>query len=173
MHWYLTALRKYAVFSGRARRSEYWYFGIFNVLAIIALAIVGFVLGSLAGSTDTGENLATILYEIYIVAVFLPSLAVSVRRLHDTGRSGWWILLSLVPFAGIVLLIFYCLDSDPGPNRYGQNPKIPIFAYAGSAPMQMQGPTSAPNGAGLCARCGAPLGMGAAFCTGCGAHATP
>ncbi|MDE2483269.1 MAG: DUF805 domain-containing protein [bacterium] len=123
MHWYLAVLKKYAVFSGRARRSEYWWFAVFNVIAIAVLALVGGVLGALIAGKEIAGDIATVLYGIYVIAVLLPSLAVSVRRLHDTGRSAWWLLLSFVPFANIVLLIFYCLDSQPGANAYGPNPK--------------------------------------------------
>jgi uncharacterized membrane protein YhaH (DUF805 family) len=112
MKWYLAVLKKYAVFSGRARRSEYWFFFLFNFLIALVLGLideaVGFSLFSL----------------IYGLAVFVPGIAVSVRRLHDTGRSGWWLLLLLIPIVGpIVILIFMVLDSQPGDNLYGPNPK--------------------------------------------------
>ncbi|HEY8985897.1 MAG TPA: DUF805 domain-containing protein, partial [Streptomyces sp.] len=88
MQWYLDVLKKYAVFSGRARRQEYWMFALFNIVISIVLSIIGSVL-------DLG-----ILSIIYSLAVLLPSLGVSVRRLHDTGKSGWWILIALIPLAG-------------------------------------------------------------------------
>jgi uncharacterized membrane protein YhaH (DUF805 family) len=115
MEWYLAALKKYATFSGRARRSEYWYFVLFNSLIFIGLAIVdAVVIGSKIGVLGTIFNLATL----------VPSLAVFFRRLHDTGRSGWWWLIVLIPILGwIVLLIFLIKDSDPGDNRFGPNPK--------------------------------------------------
>lgn len=115
MRWYIEVLKKYAVFSGRARRKEYWYFILFNLIVTI-------LLNSLLGRF--GSELA-ILRWLYGLAVFLPSLGVTVRRLHDTGRSGWWILLGLVPVVGsIILLVFCAQDSHPGPNQYGQNPKL-------------------------------------------------
>ena len=115
MEWYLAALKKYATFSGRARRSEYWYFVLFNSLIFIGLAVVDtVVIGSKIGALGTIFNLATL----------VPSLAVFFRRLHDTGRSGWWWLIGLIPILGwIVLLIFLIKDSDPGDNRFGPNPK--------------------------------------------------
>ncbi|HEY8068098.1 MAG TPA: DUF805 domain-containing protein [Burkholderiales bacterium] len=115
MEWYLAALKKYATFSGRARRSEYWYFVLFNTLIFIALAVVDMVvIRSKFDALGTIFNLATL----------LPSLAVFFRRLHDTGRSGWWWLIGLIPILGwIVLLIFLIKDSDPGDNRFGPNPK--------------------------------------------------
>ena len=107
MHWYLDVLKKYAVFSGRARRTEYWMFFLFNV-------IISLVLGFLAA----------ILSNLYALAVLIPGLAVSVRRLHDTNRSGWWLLISLVPIVGIiVLIVFLVSDGQANDNQYGPNPK--------------------------------------------------
>jgi uncharacterized membrane protein YhaH (DUF805 family) len=113
MNWYLKVLKNYVGFEGRARRTEYWMFVLFNFLAAIVLAILEYLLGL--------ESVLTVLYSL---AILLPSLAVAVRRLHDTGRSGWWILINLVPFVGgIILLVFMCLDSQEGENEYGVNPK--------------------------------------------------
>lgn len=114
MEWYLAALKKYAVFKGRARRSEYWYFVLFNFLILLVL---GFVDGALnLTAEDSGFGL---LSGIYNLAVVIPSLAVGVRRLHDTGRSGWWLLISLVPIIGTILLIvFFIGESQPGKNQY-------------------------------------------------------
>ncbi len=118
MNWYLDVLKKYAVFDGRARRKEYWMYTLFNTIIYIAVAILGFLLG--AGDT---------LIWIYALAVLLPGLGVTIRRLHDTDRSGWWVLISLVPFIGsIVLLVFLVLDGSPGQNQYGTNPKAAAFA---------------------------------------------
>ena len=118
MEWYLMALKKYSEFSGRSRRKEYWMFTLFNCLIYLVLFILGLVLrDSALGSVFMG------LYFIYALALLIPSLAVCVRRLHDTGRSGWWLLIVIVPIVSIVLLVFMCLDSDPGPNEYGPNPK--------------------------------------------------
>lgn len=118
MEWYLKVVRdNYVNFSGRAQRKEYWMFVLFNVLIIIALQIIETMVGLNVG--DTG-----IISTLYALAVVLPSLAVGVRRLHDTGKSGWWILLSLIPILGaIVLIIFLVIDSQPGDNKYGPNPK--------------------------------------------------
>jgi uncharacterized membrane protein YhaH (DUF805 family) len=119
MNWYVEALKKYAVFSGRSRRKEYWFFVLFNVLASIVLAAIDGATGSFNPETGMGT-----LGTIYALAVLLPSLAVSVRRLHDTGRSGWWLLIGLVPVIGaIVLLVFMVQDSKPGENQFGANPK--------------------------------------------------
>jgi len=113
MNWYLAVLKKYAVFSGRARRTEYWMFMLVNVIAGVILAIVDNILG-------TGGVLGI----IYSLAVLIPGIAVSVRRLHDTSRSAWWLLIAFVPLIGaIVLLVFALQDSTPGPNAWGPNPK--------------------------------------------------
>ena len=123
MSWYFEVLRKYAVFSGRARRKEYWYFALFNFLATMLLVGVEVALGM--SDLESGYGPLTGLYSL---AIIIPSIAVSVRRLHDTGRSGWWFLVALVPFIGaIVLLVFTLLDSDPGTNEYGPNPKELAF----------------------------------------------
>ena len=114
MNWYMEVLKKYAVFSGRARRKEYWMFTLVNVIVFL-------LLGILEGAIGLPPALST----IYGLFVLIPGLAVTIRRLHDTGRSGWWFLVSFIPLIGwIVLLIFMILDSDPGENAYGMNPKI-------------------------------------------------
>ncbi|MGY0217603.1 DUF805 domain-containing protein [Endozoicomonadaceae bacterium StTr2] len=116
MEWYLKVLKQYAVFSGRARRKEYWMFILINFL--IALAI-GFVEG-LLGSPG-------VLSLVYSLAILIPSIAVTVRRLHDTERSGWWVLISFIPLIGtIVLLIFLVMDSKEGENKYGDYPKLAL-----------------------------------------------
>lgn len=120
MNYYIECLKKYADFNGRARRSEYWYFVLFNLLISFCLGFVG---GFISGLTGAGENLAMGVAYLYALATLLPSIAVGVRRLHDIGMSGWWILLGLVPIAGIVLLVFFCKDGQPGENQYGPNPK--------------------------------------------------
>ena len=103
--------KKYADFSGRARRSEYWFF----VLAAILVYVVALVIGSVIGNQY--------LYFLCILALIVPTLAVSVRRLHDTNRSGWWLLIGLIPFGGIALLVFDVTDSEAGTNQYGPSPK--------------------------------------------------
>ncbi len=113
MNWYVEVLKKYAVFRGRSRRKEYW---MFTLVHIIIVFVIGFIEG-LAGSSGVVSGL-------YLLAVLIPSIAVSVRRLHDTDRSGWWVFIGLIPLVGvIVLLIFTVLDSTPGENRFGANPK--------------------------------------------------
>ncbi|NJP48313.1 DUF805 domain-containing protein [Actinacidiphila epipremni] len=113
MHWYIDVLKKYAVFSGRARREEYWMYTLFNVIAAVVLAIIGGVAGTM------------IPYFLYLAAIIVPSLAVSVRRLHDTGRSGSFVLFGLIPLVGgIILLVFFCTEGDRSQNMYGPDPKF-------------------------------------------------
>ncbi len=108
MNWYVEVLKKYAVFEGRTRRQEYWMFWLINL--IISL-VLNFVAPDFFGY-------------LYGLAILIPFLAVTVRRLHDTGRSGWWLLIGLIAVLGtLVLLIFLILDSTPGPNEFGVNPK--------------------------------------------------
>lgn len=114
MNWYVQVLKKYAVFDGRARRKELWMFVLVNF-------IVGMVLWALFALTGW---FGTVISYLYSLAVLVPSLAVGARRLHDTGRTGWWLLIDLVPIVGqIVLIYFFVLDSQPGANQYGPNPK--------------------------------------------------
>lgn len=113
MEWYTKVLQNYVGFTGRARRTEYWMFALFNAIIIIVLSILEALLG-----------LPGIISGLYSLAVLLPSLAVAVRRLHDTGKSGLWLLISLIPVIGaIILLVFMVLDSDEETNQYGPNPK--------------------------------------------------
>jgi len=110
MRYYVNILKnRYADFNGRASREEFWYFTLFNM-------IISFILSALS---------AGILGMIYSLAVLVPTLAIGARRLHDTNRSGWWQLLMLVPFIGvIVLIVFWVLDSQKEENRFGPNPKL-------------------------------------------------
>ena len=119
MNWYLAVLKNYVGFSGRARRMEYWMFWLINLIVTIVLICVDYMMGTANPMTGLG-----MLSGLYALAVFLPNLAVCVRRLHDTDRSGWWILISLIPLIGlIVLLVFLFSDGTPGDNKYGPSPK--------------------------------------------------
>ena len=123
MNYYLDVLKKYTVFAGRATRKEYWMFALFNIIIGVVLTLVGRIIGF------------NFLMSIYTLAILLPGLAVTSRRLHDTGRSAWWILIGLIPFIGaFVLLIFATLDSQPGQNQYGTNPKGATVASKGINP---------------------------------------
>ena len=129
VNWYIKVLKKYAVFSGRARRKEYWMFVLFNFIFSLVASLLDLVIfftgllgfGPLFVTGFVGFGLVS---TVYSLAVLVPSLAVSVRRLHDIGRSGWYLLIVLIPFAGpIWFLVLTCLDSQAGDNKYGPNPK--------------------------------------------------
>lgn len=120
MNWYLEVLKKYAVFDGRARKKEYWMFFLFHVIIMIALV----VLGAVAGSISEAFGYVFIgLLGIYVLGVLLPVIGVTIRRLHDSNRSGWWILIQLVPYVGpIAMVVLLVFDGTPGDNKYGPNP---------------------------------------------------
>ncbi len=124
MNWYLKVLKEnYANFEGRARRKEYWMFTLFNFLIILLLAGLGGAF--LAMEINALATVFYILYGVYALAVLIPGLAVTVRRLHDTGKSGWMILAGLIPLiGGIWLLILYVTEGDRGDNEYGSDPKL-------------------------------------------------
>lgn len=119
MEWYLKVLRQYADFEGRARRKEYWMYTLFYVIFALGAIFLDFILGFASG--DLGYGL---LYVLYVFAMLIPTLAVSVRRLHDVGKSGWMLLVGLIPIVGAIwLIILFVSDSIPGANQYGANPK--------------------------------------------------
>ncbi|MFH0942523.1 MAG: DUF805 domain-containing protein [Chloroflexota bacterium] len=117
MKWYLEVLKKYAVGDGRARRKEYWMFYLFST-------IIGLVLSFVDGFLGTNVGNLGLLSGLYGLAIFIPSIAVAVRRLHDTNRNGgWWFIIFVPLIGGIVFLVFMVQDSQPGENKYGPNPK--------------------------------------------------
>ncbi len=129
MKWYLQALRKYAVFKGRARRREYWIFELMNSAIVLALFVMAVALGK------AGYPYFLSLPFIYLVATMIPSLSSSIRRLHDTNRSGWWLFISMLPVVGpFILLRITLMDSDPGENRFGPNPKKQLTAEPTGSP---------------------------------------
>lgn len=120
MNWYFKALGSYATFAGRSRRKEYWIFALLNGVVLAAL------FGAITTTVEGGHSPLTlsIFYGVFALLILVPSSAVTVRRLHDTDRSGWWFWISLIPLVGsIVLLVFTLLDSSPGINQYGPSPK--------------------------------------------------
>jgi uncharacterized membrane protein YhaH (DUF805 family) len=119
MNWYLKVLRQYADFGGRARRKEYWMFVLLNIIFAFGAIILDNVLGIAIDGIGYGP-----LYGLYALAVLIPGLAAAVRRLHDIGKSGWMILIALIPLVGAIwLLVLLVTDSSPGENQYGANPK--------------------------------------------------
>jgi uncharacterized membrane protein YhaH (DUF805 family) len=127
MNWYAQVMKKYAEFSGRARRKEYWMFVLFNIIFIFATILLDNVFGT-TFKFNSGYGSEAFpygwLYTLYVLAVIIPGLAVSVRRLHDLGKSGWMILIALIPFiGGIWLLVLYCTEGQKGENQYGPDPK--------------------------------------------------
>lgn len=119
MDWMLMPLRKYADFSGRSRRKEYWMFLLGVVIAAIVLSVVENVLG-LAGMIGPYGPLTTLL----MLGVLIPSIACQVRRFHDQDKSGWFVLIGLIPFiGGLIVLVFMLMEGTRGPNQYGPDPK--------------------------------------------------
>lgn len=107
-----TCFGKYVDFNGRARRSEYWWFTLFVILGVVVTSVIDGVLGTVL-----------VFYGLFALGTLLPSLAVTVRRLHDAGKSGWFILLTLIPIVGLIILYFLVKDSEAGQNQYGPSPK--------------------------------------------------
>jgi len=119
MNWYLEVLKKYAVFGGRARRKEYWFFVLFNFIFAVVLAFIDGMIGTF--NVETGYG---VLSGIYGLAVLIPGIAVTIRRLHDTDRSGWWLLICFIPLIGAIwLLVLLVIDGTSGQNQYGPDPK--------------------------------------------------
>lgn len=113
MDWYFGVLQKYAVFEGRARRTEYWMFTLFHVLICMGLVFIDITMESWG-----------MLSILYILFTFLPSFALTIRRLHDTGRSGWWILSGMIPFIGSLIMFYFTIEAgETGRNLYGPDPK--------------------------------------------------
>ncbi|WP_077737128.1 DUF805 domain-containing protein [Bacillus sonorensis] len=118
MKWYFKALKNYIGFQGRARRKEFWTFAIFSYLVLVIYGVIKGLMNLPLTGTDS------FLGGLYLIAVFLPALAVTIRRLHDTGKNGGWIFSVFIPLIGMLtLLILLCLDGEKGENQYGPNPK--------------------------------------------------
>ncbi|MDX2968810.1 DUF805 domain-containing protein [Kribbella solani] len=120
MQWYIDVLKKYAVFTGRARRKEYWMFVLFSTIISIILSTLDRILGLDFTSSNSGGWLQT----IYSLAILLPGIGVAIRRMHDTGRSGWWILINLIPCVGFIwFIVLAAQEGNAGDNQYGPDPK--------------------------------------------------
>lgn len=128
MSWYLQVLKKYAVFDGRARRKEYWYFYLVNLVVSLMLALIDFQSGT-----------AYLFGGLYSLGIFLPGLGVEIRRLHDIGRSGWWLFIGLVPLVGpIILIIWLATKGDTRPNDYGPSPKLAEAQMRAAAELEVE-----------------------------------
>ncbi len=120
--WYYQVILNYTNFSGRARRQEYWYFTLVNVLVNLVMGIIDRVIGSVMQMDNFG-----FFGVIYALFIMIPSIAVTVRRLHDSGRVGWWTLIAFVPIIGILVLLYFLIqDSEEDSNQYGANPKYQL-----------------------------------------------
>ena len=118
MNYYFAAFKKYAVFNGRATRSEYWYFTLFNILTVWGFGLIDQLMGTFNFDAGYGP-----LSAIYTLTMILPGLGVSIRRLHDTNRSGWWFMITIIPVFGLLVFLYFALlESDPNPNQYGESP---------------------------------------------------
>lgn len=127
MNYYLKVLKNYAVFRGRARRSEYWYFVLFNLIFLLLAAVIDNIIGT-TFSFNTMNGMMHLpygyLYMLYALAIVIPSLAVAVRRLHDVGKSGWFYFIALIPLVGAIwLIVLFCTEGNHGDNEYGPDPK--------------------------------------------------
>ncbi len=119
MKWFLMALKKYAEFNGRSRRKEYWMFVLFQMI----FAIVAMSLDNLFGLAYENIGYGPI-YGVFGLTMFIPGLAVSIRRLHDVDKSGWMMLIALIPLIGAIwLLVLFVTEGTRGPNKYGPDPK--------------------------------------------------
>jgi len=128
MNWYIKALKQYTRFHGRARRKEFWYFNLINFLIYFLLSLPPIIVAQLYLQHPSdfvfAMFFASLPFYIYNAGVLLPSVAVTIRRLHDTGKSGWWCVVLLIPIlGGLILLCFMLQESEPGQNRFGRNPK--------------------------------------------------
>lgn len=124
MEYMLMPLKRYADFSGRSRRMEFWMFALFQIIVIVGLFMLGGLINAFE-SPGGGVGASIFMGLLFLVCLgfFIPGLAVQVRRLHDLGFTGWLVLLGFVPLGGFVLLVFMFLDGQPGDNKYGPDPK--------------------------------------------------
>lgn len=112
MEYFIGAIKKYATFSGRARRKEYWMFILFYMIFYIVLAVLDGLIGTILLST------------VFSLLLLIPSISVAARRLHDTGRTGWWQLIAFIPLIGVIVLIVFLVQDSHDENQYGLNPKL-------------------------------------------------
>lgn len=122
MEWMVMPYKRYADFSGRSQRTEYWMFMLLYLIVIVALLALSAALDGLGGGTMSSIFIAPLV--IFIIASIVPMIAVTVRRLHDQDKSGWFYLINFIPYVGgFIMLVFMCIDGTPGSNQYGPDPK--------------------------------------------------
>jgi uncharacterized membrane protein YhaH (DUF805 family) len=127
VNYYVDVWRDYFDFSGRARRKEYWIFTLYHTVILVSGELL---VGVLANESSPIAIVFTLIYVLYVLASIIPTIAVSVRRLHDIDKSGWWLFIGLIPVVGAIWsLILMCTDGTNGPNQYGPDPKA-LEAYA-------------------------------------------
>lgn len=170
MQWYLLAFRRFDEFSGRSHRREFWSFVLYHYAIYFSLLVVDIGMGTVSPSLGLGP-----LSGIYAVVSFIPHGALQIRRLHDSERSGWWLLIALVPFVGVIqLLVWFCASGTAGPNHYGLPYGLPALpperptTLGGSYVLAPQ--SSSPGRAEFCMGCGVRLPTGARYCPKCGTH---
>lgn len=129
MDWYLLAWKRAGDFYGRSRRKEYWMFTLFHFLASFGLLLFALALREFVSGT-----IPIAFYSVYSLLALIPSTTCAVRRLHDTDKSGWWLLIAAVPFIGLVLIVFLALEGDSGANKYGPDPKLSVQLSAPDSP---------------------------------------
>jgi uncharacterized membrane protein YhaH (DUF805 family) len=157
MNYYFQAFKQYADFSGRANRTEFWMFFLFNCLAVFIFCFIFGIAGLM--SYPDGMILPSILLWLYVLATFIPNLAITVRRLRDAGESGWMILVSLIPFAGAIwLIVLLCKESVGVTNEYDVN-----LNYA-----EKETYASAATNPNVCSHCGCTIDADTSFCENCG-----
>jgi uncharacterized membrane protein YhaH (DUF805 family) len=144
MDWYLLAWKRAGDVYGRSRRKEYWMFSLFHFLVSFGLLLFALALREFVSGT-----MPVAFYSVYSLLALIPSTTCAVRRLHDTGKSGWWLLISAVPFIGLILIVFLVLEGDSGANQYGPDPKLSVQPSAPDfptgAPAVSEFPVAAPS----------------------------
>ena len=124
MDWMLMPYKRYADFNGRSQRKEYWMFSLFMLIVMLALVVVAALFGAMGDGGSGPSMLFLIPFGLFVLVSIVPSIAVTVRRLHDQDKSGWFYLISFIPYVGgIIIFVFMCIDGTHGPNRSGPDPK--------------------------------------------------
>lgn len=127
MEWMILPLKRYADFSGRSRRKEYWMFTLFLILLIVPFVAIILSTADPAGDGEisTLGTMVLLIFGLFYLAILIPSIAVQVRRFHDQDKSGWFVLMNFIPYVGsLIVVVFMCLEGTKGENRFGPDPKM-------------------------------------------------